>query len=85
MANERHIDTDVLVIGGGMAGMFAAIKAREQGLDVTLTDKGYVGKSGSTAYAEGDILFFRKSKDNLQEWLDIISKRTEYINNRDVG
>jgi succinate dehydrogenase/fumarate reductase flavoprotein subunit len=80
--NERQIKTDVLVIGGGMAGMFAAIKAREQGLDVTLTDKGYVGKSGSTAYAEGDILFFRKSKDDLQEWLDIISRRTEYINNR---
>ncbi len=81
--SERNITTDVLVIGGGMAGMFAAIKAREQGLDVTLTDKGYVGKSGSTAYAEGDILFFRKSKDDLQEWLDIISKRTEYINNRE--
>ena len=79
---ERRITTDVLVIGGGMAGMFAAIKAREQGLDVTLTDKGYVGKSGSTAYAEGDILFFRKSKDDLQEWLDIISRRVEYLNNR---
>ncbi len=80
---ERRIITDVLVIGGGMAGMFAAIKAREQGLDVTLADKGYVGKSGSTAYAEGDILFFRKSKDKLQEWVDIISKRVEYLNNRD--
>jgi succinate dehydrogenase/fumarate reductase flavoprotein subunit len=80
--SERRIRTDVLVIGGGMAGMFAAIKAREQGMDVTLTDKGYVGKSGSTAYAEGDILFFRKSKDDLQEWLDIISKRVEYLNNR---
>ncbi len=81
-ANERLVETDVLVVGGGMAGMFAAIKAREQGLDVTLTDKGYVGKSGSTAYAEGDILFFRKAKDNLQEWVDIISKRVEYLNNR---
>jgi succinate dehydrogenase/fumarate reductase flavoprotein subunit len=79
---ERCITTDVLVIGGGMAGMFAAIKAREQGLDVTLTDKAYVGKAGSTAYAEGDILFFRRSKDSLEEWLDIISKRCEYINNR---
>jgi succinate dehydrogenase/fumarate reductase flavoprotein subunit len=80
--SERIVKTDVLVIGGGMAGMFAAIKARGEGLDVTLTDKGYVGKSGSTAYAEGDILFFRKAKDNLQEWVDIISKRVEYLNNR---
>ncbi len=79
---DRHITTDVLVIGGGMAGMFAAIKAKEQGLDVTLTDKAYVGKAGSTAYAEGDILFFRKNKDKLEEWVDIISRRCEYLNNR---
>ncbi len=80
---ERRITTDVLVVGGGMAGMFAAIKAREQGLDVTLTDKGYVGRAGSTAYAEGDILYFRRSKDKVEEWVDIISKRVEYLNNRD--
>jgi len=81
---ERHIVTDVLVIGGGMAGLFAAIKARERGLDVTLTDKAYVGKAGSTHYAEGDVLFFRESRGHkLAEWLDIISKRCEYLNNRE--
>jgi succinate dehydrogenase/fumarate reductase flavoprotein subunit len=81
---ERHITTDVLVIGGGMAGMFAAIKAKEQGLDVTLTDKAYVGKAGSTHYAEGDILNFRKAKGHkLEEWVNIISKRCEYLNNRE--
>jgi len=82
-SDERRIRTDVLVIGGGMAGMFAAIKAREQGLDVTLTDKAYVGKAGSSHHAEGDTLFFRKSKDDLNEWLDIISKRCEYLNSRE--
>ena len=49
MPSENVVETDVLVIGGGMAGSFAAIKAREQGLDVTLVDKGYVSKSGATA------------------------------------
>ncbi|MBW1862222.1 MAG: twin-arginine translocation signal domain-containing protein, partial [Deltaproteobacteria bacterium] len=28
------VDTDVLVIGGGIAGTFAAIKAKEKGVDV---------------------------------------------------
>ena len=28
---ENHINTDVLVIGGGMAGLFTAIRAKEQG------------------------------------------------------
>ena len=35
---EMSIATDVLVVGGGMAGCFAAIKAREQGRQVVLVD-----------------------------------------------
>ncbi len=31
-------DTDVLVIGGGPAGLAAAIAARMKGLDVTVAD-----------------------------------------------
>lgn len=53
MQSEKVFSTDVLVIGGGMAGIFAAVKAREQGLKVTLVDKGYVSKTGSTAFAGG--------------------------------
>jgi succinate dehydrogenase/fumarate reductase flavoprotein subunit len=44
MAIDKVIETDVLVIGGGQAGLFAAIKAKEQGVDITLVDKGYAGK-----------------------------------------
>jgi aspartate oxidase len=35
MSIENVVETDVLVIGGGIAGCFAAIKAKEQGADVT--------------------------------------------------
>ncbi len=38
----RTIDTDVLVIGGGVAGCMAAIPALEAGLDVTVCEKGKV-------------------------------------------
>jgi succinate dehydrogenase/fumarate reductase flavoprotein subunit len=41
--------TDVLVVGGGPAGTWAAIKAAETGVDVVLADKGYTGASGATA------------------------------------
>ena len=51
MPEKNSIETDVLVIGGGMAGCFAAIKAKDKGLDVTLVDKGYVSKSGQTPFA----------------------------------
>jgi glycerol-3-phosphate dehydrogenase len=48
MPSENLVETDVLVIGGGIAGCFAAIKAKEQGLDVTIVDKAYAGKSGAS-------------------------------------
>ena len=44
--NTSEFDTDVLIIGDGIAATFAAIKAREQGAKLTLVDKGYVGRSG---------------------------------------
>lgn len=84
MPPEKIIITDVLIIGAGMAGLFAAIKAKEQGLDVTLTDKAYVGKAGGTHFAEGDLPYFRPERGhNLKQWVDFISQRTEYINNRE--
>ena len=40
---------DVLVIGGGPAGAWAAVTAAEAGARVILVDKGYLGTSGATA------------------------------------
>lgn len=42
---------DVLVIGGGLAGGWAAIAAARAGAAVVLVDKGYFGASGVTATA----------------------------------
>jgi len=44
---EREIETDVLVVGGGIAGCWAAISAARQGVKVALLDKGDVSRSGS--------------------------------------
>ncbi len=46
-----EVDVDVLVIGGGPAGTWAAVKAAEAGATVALVDKGYCGSSGATAAA----------------------------------
>jgi len=83
MTAENVVDSDILVIGGGMAGCFAAIKSREQGLDVTLVDKGYVGKTGATHLSEGDLRVFNPEwGHNLNIWMDQINRNCEYINNR---
>ena len=54
---DRQIKTDVLVIGAGNAGLFAAIKAAEEGAAVTLVDKGFAGKSGQSQNMETMIVF----------------------------
>lgn len=44
-----HLQADVLVIGGGPSGAWAALSAVETGALVVLADKGYLGTSGATA------------------------------------
>ena len=44
---EETVKSDVLVLGGGLAGCFAAIAAARKGLDVILVEKGAIEKSGS--------------------------------------
>jgi succinate dehydrogenase/fumarate reductase flavoprotein subunit len=46
-----QFDADVLVIGGGPAGTWAACTAADTGAKVVLVDKGYCGSSGATAAA----------------------------------
>lgn len=47
--DQKKIEADVLVMGGGLAGCFAAIKAAEQGVKVVLFDKGHIRRSGNGA------------------------------------
>lgn len=46
---DVNLRADVLVIGGGPAGTWAAVTAAGQGAKVILADKGYCGTSGATA------------------------------------
>ena len=49
--HAESIDTDVLVIGGGSAGLSAALRADSAGADVLLVVKGKMGRSGATPLA----------------------------------
>lgn len=46
-----HLETDVLVIGAGGAGMYAAIEAARGGANVLLVDRSLIGRSGATVMA----------------------------------
>ena len=47
-----EIETDVLVVGAGGAGMYAAIAAAREGARVLLADKSMVGRGGATIMAQ---------------------------------
>jgi succinate dehydrogenase / fumarate reductase flavoprotein subunit len=51
-AAPMHIETDVLVIGAGGAGMYAALEAARAGAAVVLADRNLIGRGGATVMAQ---------------------------------
>ncbi len=78
-----RIDTDVLVIGGGYAGAFAAVEAKKSGQNVVLVDKGTVGRSGQTPWANGFNVFDAAAGDDEETMRTGVATASEYLNNPD--
>ncbi len=70
MAQSKLFQADILIIGGGMSAVMAAIKAREAGADVLLVDKSYFGHSGCAGHASGVFAVFFPEEDDVEAWLD---------------
>ncbi|MGD1822740.1 MAG: FAD-binding protein [Pleomorphochaeta sp.] len=90
--NEREIDlstittkeseTDLLVIGGGMAGLFAAVKGHDAGAKVLVVSKGRIGSSGSTPFAKGIFSYDATKEDvSIDEFVATVSKSAINTNN----
>lgn len=47
-----HLATDVLIIGAGGAGMYAALEAAREGASVLLADRSLIGRGGATVMAQ---------------------------------
>jgi succinate dehydrogenase / fumarate reductase flavoprotein subunit len=50
--DSMHVETDVLIIGSGGAGMYAAIEAARAGCSVFLADRSLIGRGGATVMAQ---------------------------------
>lgn len=56
----EKLEVDILVVGGGPAGCWAAWNAAATGASVLLVDKGYVGTSGATAAGNTTTIYTRR-------------------------
>ena len=52
MPEPMQVETDVLVIGSGAAGMYAATEAARLGCRVFLIDRSLIGRGGATVMAQ---------------------------------
>lgn len=78
---SKILDTDVLVIGGGLAGCLAAIAAKDFAPRVMLVDKAIVSRSGCSSWAYYSLA--PAPPESLAEWREELVKQGEYINDQD--
>lgn len=76
------VKTDVLVLGGGIAGCLAAIKAREYGVDVVLVDKANLGRSGLSHMMSGVLTYFDPDKDDYDTWYKECVEAGQWLNDQ---
>jgi succinate dehydrogenase/fumarate reductase flavoprotein subunit len=78
-------DVDVLVVGGGLAGVYAAIRAREGGASkVVQVDKGRVGKSGCSCFAAGVMHTYFPQEDDLEDRVRRLVRAQGYLAQQDI-
>ncbi len=84
IAEMEEVSSDVLVIGGGIGGCFAAIKAREFGADVVILDKGNIGRSGLSPQMSGVLTYFNPDEDNYDDWYRECVEASEWLSDQKV-
>ena len=70
--NWEFIESEVLIIGGGFGGLWAAIRAAECGASVVLVDKSFAGKSGHSYFAGGAMMVLLPDDDPDEAVRDIV-------------
>jgi len=72
---DKNIETDVLIIGGGITGITTAYFLKDTNLNVTLIEKDHIG-SGATAFTTGkltymqDLIYHKMNENIAKKYLD---------------
>lgn len=80
--NIETIACDILIIGGGISGLTASIKARERGADVLVVDKGGVGWAGQVPISGGRSMIILP-EDSIDDWVKWAVGNGDYLSDQD--
>jgi fumarate reductase flavoprotein subunit len=83
----NRLDTDVLILGAGGAGLFAALHAKQAApeLDVTIAVKGLLGKCGCTRMVQGGYNVALAPADSIERHFMDTIEGGAWLNHQDLA
>src|SRR5476649_2902797 len=83
----RRIETDILILGAGGAGLFAALHAKKTApsLDVTVAVKGLLGKCGCTRMVQGGYNVALAPGDSVERHFMDTIEGGKWLNDQDLA
>ena len=87
MEDIRRLKTDILILGSGGAGLFAALHAHKAApdLDITVAVKGLLGKSGCTRMVQGGYNVAIAEGDSVERHFQDTIEGGKWLNNQDLA
>nr|WP_242825018.1 FAD-binding protein [Dehalobacter sp. DCA] len=83
-ADGAVIETDLLIIGTGFAGLWAAITAADQGVkSIAVVDKGSIGNSSNASMTGGGTFFLHPGEDKM-DWMKELVPISDYLSRQDM-
>src|SRR5438105_5791758 len=83
----NRLDTDILILGAGGAGLFAALHAKKAApeADVTIAVKGLLGKCGCTRMVQGGYNVALAPGDSIERHFMDTIEGGGWLNNQDLA
>ena len=87
MVDIARRQTDILILGSGGAGLFAALHANkiDPDLDITIAVKGLLGKSGCTRMVQGGYNVALSKDDSVERHFMDTIEGGKWLNNQDLA
>ncbi|MGE3608974.1 MAG: L-aspartate oxidase [Bacteriovoracaceae bacterium] len=81
----KDFNTDVLIIGTGVAGLSSAIKLAEKKLNVTIVTREQRPEVTNTFWAQGGIIYSPKDLNDQEDLINDIAKASAFTSNQDAA